>query len=416
MEFNKKNLIYLIFSFSLFLGFLIEENASGGAKIDFEYLFPFTENFKHGFLNAIDIFAKDSGTLIHSPVFYILIGKAQNLFLNTDQIKIIYIIISCSLPYIFYLVLKERYKHNIDFCFYFSLIIFFSPYFRSSAIWLLGDNLSLIFFCLSIYFLNKKKKTSENFSQFFLSLFFLGMCCYIRYYYFIFAIYYFYIFYKYLHIKKFYLLLLSAFILSIPALIYLFYIIYNYDFINRLTKHGNLNLISNVLIILTIILFYLVPFLIICFDKFKTYVKHNTNLIIFLFLIFLLIFLIDYFFKVGLIYFSELGGGIFMKIAILSSIDPTILLTFFSFFSLIALDFFFEGNRIKNYSLLIILFLSFPIFTLYQKYFDPLLLLFFFGLIESKQIENIFLHNIKKHSIIYIYFFSFYLFSVFYYL
>ena len=242
------------------------------------------------------------------------------------------------------------------------------------------------------------------------------MCCYIRYYYFIFAIYYFYIFYKYLHIKKFYLLLLSAFILSIPALIYLFYIIYNYDFINRLTKHGNLNLISNGLIILTIILFYLVPFLIICFDKFKTYVKHNTNLIIFLFLIFLLIFLIDYFFKVGLIYFSELGGGIFMKIAILSSIDPTILLTFFSFFSLIALDFFFEGNRIKNYSLLIILFLSFPIFTLYQKYFDPLLLLFFFGLIESKQIENIFLHNIKKHSIIYIYFFSFYLFSVFYYL
>ena len=83
MEFNKKNLIYLIFSFSLFLGFLIEENASGGAKIDFEYLFPFTENFKHGFLNAIDIFAKDSGTLIHSPVFYILIGKAQNLFLNS---------------------------------------------------------------------------------------------------------------------------------------------------------------------------------------------------------------------------------------------------------------------------------------------------------------------------------------------
>ena len=46
MEFNKKNLIYLVFSFSLFLGFLIEENASGGAKIDFEYLFPFTENFR----------------------------------------------------------------------------------------------------------------------------------------------------------------------------------------------------------------------------------------------------------------------------------------------------------------------------------------------------------------------------------
>ena len=186
MKFNKKNLIYLVFSFSLFLGFLVGENSSGGAKIDYEYLFPFIENFRFSFLNAIDLFAKDSGTLIHSPVFYILVGKAKNLFLNINYLKILYIIISCSLPYIFYLVLKERYRYNIDFCFYFSLIIFFSPYFRSSAIWLLGDNLSLIFFCLSIYFINKKTETIENFKKYFLSLFFLGLCCYIRYYYFIF--------------------------------------------------------------------------------------------------------------------------------------------------------------------------------------------------------------------------------------
>ena len=416
MKFNKKNLIYLVFSFSLFLGFLVGENSSGGAKIDYEYLFPFIENFRFSFLNAIDLFAKDSGTLIHSPVFYILVGKAKNLFLNINYLKILYIIISCSLPYIFYLVLKERYRYNIDFCFYFSLIIFFSPYFRSSAIWLLGDNLSLIFFCLSIYFINKKTETIENFKKYFLSLFFLGLCCYIRYYYFVFAIYYFYIFYKNLDIKKFYYLLLIALILSTPALIYFFYIIKNYDFMNRITEHGNLNLISNSLIILSIILFYLIPFLILCSNQFITYTKQNTKLIIFLFFLFLSIFYIDYFLKIGIIYFSELGGGIFMKIAMLSSIDPSILLTLFSFFSIIVIDFFFDGNRIKNYILLIILLLSFPIFTLYQKYFDPLLLLFFFGLINSKQIEKIFLFNIKKLSIIYTYFFSFYLFSIFYYL
>ena len=139
------------------------------------------------------------------------------------------------------------------------------------------------------------------------------------------------------------------------------------------------------------------------------------KLIIFLFFLFYL-FLYWLFLKIGIIYFSELGGGIFMKIAMLSSIDPSILLTLFSFFSIIVIDFFFDGNRIKNYILLIILLLSFPIFTLYQKYFDPLLLLFFFGLINSKQIEKIFLFNIKKLSIIYTYFFSFYLFSIFYYL
>ena len=115
MKFNKKNLIYLVFSFSLFLGFLVGENSSGGAKIDYEYLFPFIENFRFSFLNAIDLFAKDSGTLIHSPVFYILVGKAKNLFLNINYLKILYIRISCSLL-IFRLVLNDRY--NIDFYYF----------------------------------------------------------------------------------------------------------------------------------------------------------------------------------------------------------------------------------------------------------------------------------------------------------
>ena len=80
------------------------------------------------------------------------------------------------------------------------------------------------------------------------------------------------------------------------------------------------------------------------------------------------------------------------------------------------LDFFFQGKRVENYFLLIILILSFPIFTLYQKYFDPLFLIFFFGLIKSKQIEKI-IEKIKKNlSVIYLYFISFYLFSIFYYL
>lgn len=415
MYLNKKHFLYLVFSLSLFIGFFFNENSSGGAKLDYEYLFPFTENFKEDFLNAIDIFARDKGALIHSPIFYILIGKAHNFFSDTNYLRIFYIIISCGLPYFFFLVLKERYQNNLDYCYYFSLIIFISPYFRSSAIWLLGDNLSLIFFCLSVYFLNKQTDNSKNFTKFFLSLFFLSLCCYIRYYYFIFSIFYFYIFYKNLEVKKFYFLIVIAIILSIPALIYFFYIVNNYDFINRLTKYGNLNLYSNSLVILSIILFYLAPFLIILFGQFRFYLKQNIKLIIYFFLFFLFIFCIENFLKMRLIYFSELGGGVFMKIATLSSINPPFLLSLFSFLSLTVLDFFFQGNRIQNYFLLIILILSFPIYTLYQKYFDPLLMIFFFGLIKSTQIEKI-IDDLKKNLItIYLYFFSFYLFSIFYY-
>ena len=415
MYLNKKHFLYLVFSLSLFIGFLFDENSSGGAKLDYEYLFPFIENFKHDFLSAIDLFAKDSGALIHSPVFYILIGKAHNFFFYLNHLKIFYIIISCGLPYIFYLVLKERYQNNHDFCFYFSLIIFISPYFRSSAIWLLGDNLSLIFFCLSVYFINKQTDKSGNFTKFFFSLFFLSLCCYIRYYYSIFSIFYFYFFYRNLEIKKFYFLIFVAFILSIPALTYFFYIVNNYNFINNLTTYSNLNLYSNSLVILSIILFYLIPFLIIRISQFKLYLGQNIKLITYFFLFFSFIFCIDSFLKIRLIYFSELGGGIFMKIALLFSIQPSLFLSLFSFLSLVILDFFFQGNKIKNYFLLILLILAFPIFTLYQKYFDPLLLIFFFGLIKSKQIEKT-IEDFKKNlSIIYLYFFSFYVFSIFYY-
>ena len=123
-------------------------------------------NFNGSFLNGIDIFAKNKGALIHSPVFYFLIGNFLKFGDNLIIIKITFILISCTLPYIFYLVLKEKYQNNLTYLFYFSLIIFFSPYFRSSAIWLLGDNLSLIFFVLSIYFINKKKRKKPKFFKF----------------------------------------------------------------------------------------------------------------------------------------------------------------------------------------------------------------------------------------------------------
>ena len=46
MYLNKKFYLYIIFSLTIFLGFVLNENSSGGAKFDNEYLFPFIENFK----------------------------------------------------------------------------------------------------------------------------------------------------------------------------------------------------------------------------------------------------------------------------------------------------------------------------------------------------------------------------------
>ena len=416
MQINKKFTLYIFLSLTIFLGFALNENSSGGAKLDNEYLFPFIDNFSGSFLNGIDIFAKDKGALIHSPVFYFLIGNFLKFGDNLTIIKITFILISCTLPYLFYLVLKEKYQNNLTYLFYFSLIIFFSPYFRSSAIWLLGDNLSLIFFVLSIYFINKKKEKNQNFSNFLISLIFLSLCCYIRYYYCIFSIYYFWVFYKNLNIKKFCFLILIAFLLSSPAFIYLSYIINNYAFLERFTNYSSYNFYSNSLIILSIILFYLLPFLVVVRNQFKIYLKNNLNLIIISFLFFSSVLFLDYFFKNKILGFSELGGGVFIKIAQTANIDLPVFLSLVSFIAFLSLDFFFREKRFENYFLLFILILSFPILNIYQKYFDPLFFFFFFGLIKSNQITQFLNDNSKSLKILYTYFLSFYLFSLIYYL
>ena len=201
---NKKRLIiYLIFSSTLFFGLLIGENSSGGAKIDHEYLIPFIKNFSLDFNIGLEKFINNSGSLIHSPTFYLLMGFFLNIINNILFLKLLSISISCLLPFVFYLIIQTKYKVYTDYVFYFSLLIFISPYFRSSAIWMLGDNLSLLFFSLSIFFYLKANNEKEKISNYYLCFIFLILCCYIRYYYCIFSFYFLIHFYKNLKITYF---------------------------------------------------------------------------------------------------------------------------------------------------------------------------------------------------------------------
>ena len=166
MCFKQKFFLYLIGVLSVYLGFFFDENSSGGGKIDHDYLLPFIIKFSEDFLVGIDLFFNDNGILIHSPLFYIFISSILKVSNSLFFTKIFYIIICCILPFIFYQILIiKNFKEN-SFIFLLSLIIFLSPYFRSSAIWLLGDNLSLIFFSLSIFFYLKTEKNTKLINYF----------------------------------------------------------------------------------------------------------------------------------------------------------------------------------------------------------------------------------------------------------
>ena len=79
-------------------------------------------------------------------------------------------------------------------------------------------------------------------------------------------------------------------------------------------------------------------------------------------------------------------------------------------------DYICKENRLKNYSLLLILVLCFPMTIIYQKYLDPLFFVIFFGLIESESLKKILNNKSIKLISLYLYFTLFFIFSVNYYL
>ena len=408
--------IYSLSCFSLLLGLAFDENSSGGAKLDFEYLFPYIDGFSLSLKSELLSYINNPSTIIHSPVFYILVSLVFKFIDNITIIKILYIFLCSFFPFIFFLILRDKFKVERNILFIFSLVIFLSPYFRSSAIWLLGDNLSLIFFGLSIYYFNKVNSLNgKNIKDSFLCMFFLILCCYIRYYYCLFSFYYLFFLFRELHKKNFFLLILISFILSFPAFFYSYFIILNFDFTDTLMNYSQFNFYSNTLVILSILLFYLIPFCFLRKNSFLNYLRINKKLLFLIFLLVSVLYVIGKFFFIDLVNFSSKGGGVFMKIANFNNIDPLFFLSITSFLSLIILDYFFKNQRLQNYILLIILVMSFPIFTIYQKYFDPLFFLFFFGLVKSDEFEKIFKKGKNFLLVAMIYFLSFYFFSLIYY-
>ena len=89
MFINKKLAVYIVLTISLFLGFLFEENSSGGARYDHNYFSETIKNFSLGIQLGFDQFVKGdggviNGSIIHSPGFYILVSLLLKLFDNLE--------------------------------------------------------------------------------------------------------------------------------------------------------------------------------------------------------------------------------------------------------------------------------------------------------------------------------------------
>ena len=194
MNINSRNIyiVYVFLYFSLLVGFYFNEDFALGYMSDYYGGRQLVSLFEKDFVKTLLNF--DKFTTSHSPIYYIFVLFLEKISFNETVLRLINLHTSLLIPIFFYLCLKIKYKfQKEDLRSLIPCVIFFSPYFRSSSIWIGSENISLLFLIISFYFFLKYESNKEkNFSNIFLNVLFLACAAYFRPIYAIFSIYFFF--------------------------------------------------------------------------------------------------------------------------------------------------------------------------------------------------------------------------------
>ena len=144
--------LFFLLSITLFVGFYFGEDSagSGGFISDFNNTWGYVEALKNS------LFTLPSQWALHTPLHYIILSKAYILIENKYFIRLIFCILSISIPILFYLCLEINYPNiNKNNLLTLSFLTFLFPSFRAGAIWANNHITALFFFLLFlIFFLN----------------------------------------------------------------------------------------------------------------------------------------------------------------------------------------------------------------------------------------------------------------------
>lgn len=393
----------LIFSLSiasLFLGFFFNEDSSGsgGFIADFKNTWGYIEALKN------NLFTLPTGWTVHTPLHYILISKLSILINSELILRLVFLILSLSIPYLFFSCLKIKFpkidKNNLIIL---SSIILILPAFRSSVIWLNPHSTGLIFFLAFLYFFliwennNFENRISKNVL---FQIFFLALAVYTRQYYAYFYLYLMIFYFFKFKFKNFFLISLLVFVLSLPG----FILIYFEPKILKSTFDYNLS--NTILISSSIISFYLTPIYFIFYYSKKNIfnifnikkISNFTNLLIIPFFVIFLSFFFDY--------NQKIGGGIFLKFSYLF-LNNNLIFLVSSLLGLILINDLIKQNK-SNIFIILIFLIGFSAYMIFQKYFEPLFFMLVFLMLKGEIIKK-FMVNVKNIYILYIYFFIYFL-------
>ena len=309
---NSKNKFIYVFLVVLAMtsyiyGFVLREDSAGGGFYDFNNTWnnqtTFNENSLFDSLRNTKTAEIKVNINSHFPFSYIL-NKFLNPFSENKEsfLKSIFIL-NFFIPLVFFLSLKNRYTNkNLYLIGCLASILFLSPYFRTSAYWAGMENYGIFMFVLSFYFFsNYEKKINIKLNIILFSLF-SCLCVYFDQKLLIVPLVYLFLFFKNEtnKINKIIYLLTNG-ILSIPVLSLIYYwgsIISPHDTAAR--SLGSRLFLEQIGYCLSIILFYLTPYIFIYYKKIIKYLLENKKSILILtiifsfYVIFIIIFPTDY--------------------------------------------------------------------------------------------------------------------------
>jgi len=379
---NSQILSFIILYSTVIFGFYLDENITSGPKLDFYHMLKQVSEFENNFLGTLLNYDQIEHHTRISPIFVLIIFFFKKVFTDMDILRFFFLNILILNQFFFYLCLRELYSKFISTkkLFLISLVIFISPSFRANIIWPESAMLGLLFFLIGLYFF-LKNNNQFNTKNVVLNILFVALASYIRPSYCLFAIYFFLdLLIKKKNIKIILLSISLNVLLSLPAIYYVFFLK-----IFFITSGGlSFNYFNKIGIILSIIFFHLFPFLI--YKQFNLNFLKNTKIILVSLIVSIFIILnFDY-------RLDYSGGGILLHFSNFI-FDNNFLFYFFVPILIFLTIELINKNKLNNFIIILILLLITPQYHIFHKYYDPLVIVLAFTLIDFKSKHLIYGQN-----------------------
>ena len=411
LRFKNVYLIPVITFISLLVALYLEEDILGGGKEDYEYHIKYFLEFSDNFYKAFIEFGsnQESSSVRNSPIFYMIFSIFLKIGISLESLKLINLLIMVPFFIFFFKCLEIKYSQiDLETKLILFSILFLSPTIRTLLIWPYPLLWALCFFLISIYFFLSFKKNKNfnekiNFACF--NLIFLAISAYFTpnfSVFFIFFTYRFFLFYRFK--KEIFIIILSNIILALPAIYFIIskdYYLFN-STVGDVENYIKYNLSNKIIIISSMCFLFFLPY--IKFKKLIYKMSQNFKLdnIFFILSFFICINLYFYNFDLGP---NNSGGGLFYHLSQL--IFNNSLILFLIFFFCLYLFKHVELYNLNNILIFFILVFYNLQFTIYYKYFDPLIFFIFLFMIKFKKNENFNIKKIsKKYYLLYLIFLS----------